>query len=100
MVKRWGPLYVRGVVPARSYPGMTSDVSVADVWNVLVVNESMDEKLAYGIVKTLFEKKADLVAVHQEAANLELSIQYDGGSPIPFHPGAARYFAEKGLKAR
>ena len=60
----------------------------------------MDEKLAYDIVKTLFEKKAELAAVHSEAANLDLASQYEGGSPIPFHPGATRYFAEKGLKPK
>jgi hypothetical protein len=60
----------------------------------------MDEKLVYDIVKTVFEKKADLVAVHSEASNLELSTQYQGGSPIPFHAGAVRYFSEKGLRPR
>jgi uncharacterized protein len=100
LVKKYGPLYVKGSIPAKSYPGQTQDAQVADVWNLLVVNEKMDEKLTYDIVKTIFEKKADLVAVHSEAQNLSLEKQYEGGSPIPFHPGAARYFAEKGLKPR
>jgi TRAP transporter TAXI family solute receptor len=100
LVKKWGPLYVKGVIPPGSYPGQAKDVAVADVWNVLVVNEKMDEKMAHDVVKTLFERKADLVAVHQEAANLNLSAQLDGGSPIPFHPGALRYFAERGIKLR
>jgi uncharacterized protein len=99
MVKKWGPLYVTGKIAAKSYPNQDKDVQVVDVYNLLVVNEKMDEKLAYDITKTLFEKKADLVAVHQEAANLDLAIQYGGGSPIAFHPGAMKYFAEKGLKA-
>jgi uncharacterized protein len=100
LVKKYGPLYVKGVIPAKSYPGQAKDTQVADVWNVLVVNEKMDEKLVYDVVKTLFEKKADLVSVHSEAANLNLSAQYEGGSPIPFHPGAIKYFTEKGLKPR
>src|SRR5215475_10981124 len=100
LVQKYGSLYVKGLIPAKSYPGQTKDAQVADVWNVLVVNEKMDEKLVYDIVKTVFEKKADLVAVHSEAANLELSTQYQGGSPIPFHPGAIRYFAEKGLRPK
>ena len=100
LAKKYGPLYVKGIIKAHSYPLQEKDCQVADVWNVLVVNERMDEKLAHDVVKTLFEKKADLVAVHSEAANLDLAIQLQGGSPIPFHPGAARYFAEKGLKAR
>jgi len=100
LVKKYGPLYVKGIVKAHSYPGQEKDAQVADVWNVLVVNQKMDEKLVHDVVKTLFERKADLVAVHSEAANLDLATQYQGGSPIPFHPGAARYFAEKGVKPR
>jgi TRAP transporter TAXI family solute receptor len=100
LVKKYGPLYVKGVIPAKSYPGQTKDAHVADVWNVLIVHEKMDEKLVYDIVKTVFGKKDDLAAVHSEAANLTISNQYDGGSPIPFHPGAIRYFAEKGLKPK
>jgi TRAP transporter TAXI family solute receptor len=100
LVKKYGPLYVKGVIPAKSYPGQAKDAHVADVWNVLIVHEKMDEKLVYDIVKTVFEKKDDLAAVHSEAANLKLSNQFDGASPIPFHPGALKYFAEKGLKPR
>ncbi len=100
LVKKYGPLYVKGSIPAKSYPGQEKDVSVADVWNLLIVNEKMDQKLAHDVVKALFEKKADLVAVHSEAANLDLSKQYEVGSPVPFHPGAAKYFAEKGLKPK
>jgi len=100
LVKKYGPLYVKGVIPAKSYPGQDKDAHVADVWNVLIVHEKMDEKIVYDIVRTVFEKKDDLAAVHSEAANLKISNQYDGGSPIPFHPGAIRYFAEKGIKPR
>ncbi len=100
MAKKYGPLYVKGTIPAKSYPGQTADAQVADVWNLLVVNEKMDANLAHDIVKALFEKKADLVAVHSEAAHVDLSKQYEVGSPVPFHPGAAKYFAEKGLKPR
>jgi TRAP transporter TAXI family solute receptor len=100
MAKKWGPLYVKGKIPANSYPGQAKDVEVADVWNLLVVNEKMDEKLVHDVVKTLFEKKDELVAVHSEAKNIELANQYGVGSPIPFHPGATKYFSEKGLKPK
>ncbi|MDB5856804.1 MAG: putative periplasmic component, partial [Ramlibacter sp.] len=55
-------------------------------------------KTAYNIVKTIFDKKADLVAVHKEAENFKLESQKTSATPIPFHPGAIRYFAEKGIK--
>jgi hypothetical protein len=100
MVKKYGPLYVKGTIPAGSYPGQAKGAEVADVWNLLVVNEKMDEKLAHDITKALFEKRTDLAAVHSEAKNIELAKQYEVGSPVPFHPGAARYFSEKGLKPK
>jgi hypothetical protein len=100
MVKKYGPLYVKGSIAAKAYPGQEKGVQVADVWNLLVVNEKMDEKLVYDIVKALFEHKKELAAVHAEAGNIELKQQYEVGSPVPFHPGAARYFAEKGLKPK
>ena len=100
LVKKYGPLYVKGTIPAKSYPGQDKAAQVADVWNLLVVNAKMDEKLVYDLVKATFEHKADLVAVHSEANNLELTKQLEIGSPVPFHPGALRYFAEKGLKPK
>ena len=48
--------------------------------------------------ETMFEKKDELVKAHKDAAFLSLDNQLTGGSPIPFHPGALRYFKEKGLK--
>jgi hypothetical protein len=100
LVKKYGPLYVNGTIPARSYPGQDRDAHVADVWNLLVVNEKMDEKLVHDVVKAIFEKKGELAAVHAEGRNLDLAKQYEVGSPVPFHPGAARYFSEQGLKPR
>jgi uncharacterized protein len=100
LVKKYGPLYVKGTIPAGAYPGQAKEAAVADVWNLLVVNEKMDEKLAHDLVKAVFEHKADLAAVHAEAKNLDLARQLEVGSPVPFHPGALRYFAEKGLKQK
>jgi TRAP-type uncharacterized transport system substrate-binding protein len=57
----------------------------------------MSDTMAYNIVKTLFEKKPELVAVHKEAENIDLKNQ-SVGSPLPFHPGAKKYLAEHGVK--
>ena len=66
--------------------------------NILVVHENMDEKTAYNIVKTMFDKRDDLIAAHKEATNLRLNDQKQAATPIPFHPGAAKFYAEKGVK--
>ena len=98
MVKKYGPLYVKDVIPAKTYPGQDTPNQIATVWNVLVADEKMTDQLAYDIVKTIFERKEDLVRVHAEARNLDYKYQTPGAAVIPFHPGARKYFAEKGIK--
>jgi TRAP transporter TAXI family solute receptor len=100
LTKQYGSLYVKGSIPAKAYPGQEKEVQVADVWNLLIVNEKMDEKLAYAITKAVFESKAELASVHSEANNIDPQNQLGGASPIPFHPGALKYFSEKGLKPK
>ena len=97
MNRKWGPLYVKGTIPANTYKGQTADVGNLDVWNLLVADRKMSDEMAYTIVKTLMEKKDELVAVHREAKNITLEAQ-GTGSPIPFHPGARKYFEERGVK--
>lgn len=98
MNKKYGNLYVEDVIPKSTYHGMDADNHQATVMNILVASEKMDDKTAYNIVKTIFEKKPELVAVHKEAENIRLENQKNSASPIPFHPGAVKYFAEKGIK--
>jgi TRAP transporter TAXI family solute receptor len=100
MRKKYGPIYVKNQILANAYPGETSTTTNVDVWNLLVVPEKADEKLVYEIVKTMFEKKDELVKVHKDAAFLSLNNQSSGASPIPFHPGAVRYFKEKGINVQ
>ena len=61
------------------------------------MDAKLPEPLAYDIVKTLFERKEDLVRVHAEAKNFDLKNQTSGAAVIPYHPGAKKYFAEKGV---
>jgi TRAP transporter TAXI family solute receptor len=98
MNKKYGNLYVEDAIPKDVYKGMDADNKQATVMNILVAHESMDDKTAYNIVKTIFDKRDDLIAVHKEAANFKLENQKASASPLPFHPGAVKYFAEKGIK--
>ena len=98
MNKKFGNLYVEDVIPKDTYRGMDADNKQATVMNILVAHEDMDEKTAYNIVKTIFDKRDDLIAVHKEAANFKLENQKAAATPIPFHPGALKFFAEKGVK--
>lgn len=98
MNKKYGQLYIQDAIPKSTYRGMEADNRQATVWNILVTHEKMSDQNAYNIVKTIFDKRDDLIAVHKEAANFRLENQKAASSPIPFHPGAAKYFAERGVK--
>jgi uncharacterized protein len=98
MNKKYGNLYIEDSIPKATYRGMDTDNKQATVMNILVTNASMDDKTAYNIVKTIFDKRQDLINVHKEAENFKLENQKASASPIPFHPGAAKYFAEHGIK--
>ena len=98
MNKKYGNLYVEDAIPKAIYKGMDADNKQATVMNILVTHEKMDDKTAYNIVKTIFDKRTDLIAVHKEAENFRLENQKASASPIPFHPGALKFFAEKGIK--
>ena len=98
MNAKYGGIYSAGVIPAKTYPGQDKDNQITVVQNILVANASMPDKVAYDIVKTFIEHRDDLIAVHGEAKTIELANQTPKNSPIPWHPGAVKYFTEKGVK--
>src|SRR5207247_1145006 len=98
MNRKYGELYVQDVIPKDVYRGMDADNKQATVMNLLVAHQNMDEKTAYNIVKAVFDHKEELVRVHKEAENFKLENQKKEASPIPWHPGAVKYYSEKGIK--
>jgi len=98
MNAKHGNLYAASVIKAGVYPSQDKDNKNTVVWNILVANASLSDEMAYKVVKTMIEKKADLVAVHQEAKSFSLDNQIKSNSSIPWHPGAVKYFAEQGVK--
>jgi TRAP transporter TAXI family solute receptor len=98
MNAKYGDLYAGSTIKSGTYPGQTTDNKNTVVWNILVANAKMSDQDAYNIVKTIFDKKADLVAVHGEAKNFTLENQVKSYSPIPWHPGAVKYMTEHGVK--
>jgi uncharacterized protein len=97
MNAKYGKLYTSSTIKAGAYPGQDKDNAIAEVWNLIVTGDKMSNDDAYAIVKTLVEKKADIVAVHKEAESFSIDNQVQARSPVPFHPGALKYFKEKGV---
>jgi TRAP transporter TAXI family solute receptor len=98
MNEKYGDLYAASTIKSGTYPGQTVDNKNTVVWNILVANANMPDDMAYKIVQTIVDHKADLVAVHQEAKSFSVENQIKSNSPIPWHPGAVKYFNEKGAK--
>ena len=98
MNAKYGGLYTTGVIPAKTYPGQDKDNPIAVVQNILIANAKLPDQVAYDIVRIFIEKRDELVAVHAEAKSIALESQSPKSSPIPWHPGAKKFFAEKGAK--
>ena len=90
------PFYTVYEVPAETYNGQTEAVKTVAVKATLIVSADADEQTVYNITKTIFES-AEKIAV-ESPKGAELSIENaTSGITVPFHKGAAKYFAEKGV---
>jgi hypothetical protein len=98
MIAKYGSIYAPGVIPKATYPGMEADAKGITVWNIMAVNASMDDKLAYDLTRLMLEKREDLAKVHKEALNIKQEWQTSSRLGIPWHPGALKYMKEKGIK--
>ncbi len=97
MNEKYGPLYAEATIPKETYSGMDADNKNITVWNIMAVNADMPEDLAYNLTKLLMEKREDLATVHKEALNVKPELQSTKRAGVPFHPGALKYFKEKGI---
>jgi TRAP transporter TAXI family solute receptor len=97
MNKKYGNLYVQDTIAKSVYRGMDKDNRQATVMNILVANEKMSDQTAYDIVKTIFTSREELIAVHKDTADFKLENQKTAATPIPFHPGAVKYYKERGV---
>jgi len=86
-------LYYKAIIPKGTYQQDT-DVAVVGVAVLLVASETMPEELAHDITRVLFEKQPELATIHPQAKVLSVKTATTG-SPIPFHPGAIRYYRDQ-----
>lgn len=90
-----GAPYIAATVPAGTYQGQDSDVQTVAVVNFLVTHSEVSDETAYQMTKQLFENIPALTAAHKAAENIRIEDAVKG-MPIPLHPGAERYYKEKG----
>ncbi len=95
-VEKIGSPYLAATIPAGTYKGQDADVETAAVGNFLITHEGVSDETAYQMTKQLFENLPDMVAAHNAAKAIDIKKALDG-MPVPLHPGAERYYKEKGL---
>jgi uncharacterized protein len=96
IVDKIGPPFVPVMIPAYTYTGQDKDVPTAAVINYLVTSSAVSDDLAYQMTKSIFESLPELANSHAVGKEIKLDTAAMG-SPVPLHPGAIRYYKEKGL---
>ena len=89
------PSYAKAVIPAGTYEGIDEDIATVAIKATIIANGEVSEEDAYTIVSTIFENAAAITEAHAKGAELDLAYASECG--LPYHPGAAKYFAEKGI---
>ncbi|MHA7885196.1 TAXI family TRAP transporter solute-binding subunit, partial [Nitratireductor rhodophyticola] len=91
-----GAPFIAATIPAGTYEGQSEDVPTLAITNILVTHSDVSDEVAYQMTKQLFENLDDMVAAHAAAKAISAE-NGPKGLPLPLHPGAERYYKEKGL---
>lgn len=91
------PFYTQYKIPAGTYAGQTENVTTVTVKATLIVSADASEEDVYNLTAAIFDNIEAITAENGKGA--ELSIENaTSGMTVPFHAGAAKYFAEKGVE--
>lgn len=90
------PYYTTYQIPAGTYPGQDEPVETITVKATIVVSESLDDDIVYDMTAAIFDHADEIASENAKGAELSLE-NATTGMTIPFHEGAARYYAEHGI---
>lgn len=90
------PYYVRTVLPVGTYKGVNREVKTLAVRAIWATHQDLPEEVAYAVTKALYENTDTLAKVHVKGKEISVKTALESIS-IPLHPGAERYYREKGI---
>lgn len=96
-VKDKYPFYIDSAIPDGSYEGQKGEVKTVAVLASLAVNSDLSEDFVYNLTKSLFENLEELEKTNAKASEIELKKALEGIT-VPVHPGAEKYYKEKGIE--
>jgi TRAP transporter TAXI family solute receptor len=83
-------------VPAGTYPGQDEDIRTAAQPNFLAVRADVEDDVVYEVTKVIFDNLSFLYSVHKATRVMTLDNAVEG-LPVPLHPGAVRFYRERGI---
>ena len=90
------PYYAPLVIPADTYPGQPDPIETITIKATMVVDADLDDEVVYQLTAAIFDHAEEITA--ENAKGAELSVENaTSGIAVPFHAGAAKYFAEHGV---
>ena len=88
--------YPAATIPGKMYTGSDADTKTFGPRATIVTSSKLSDKAAYAIVKAVFDNLNDFKKLHPALENLQPAEMLTGNT-VPYHPGAVKYFKEKGL---
>ncbi|MDE1194845.1 MAG: TAXI family TRAP transporter solute-binding subunit [Pseudomonas sp.] len=95
VAKIGNPAYQSAMIPANTYDGQPEAVATVAITNILVTRADVPDEVAYEMTRLMFDNLTRLGNSHSAAKDIKLETAAKN-LPIPLHPGAERYYKEKG----
>ncbi|QEK11378.1 TAXI family TRAP transporter solute-binding subunit [Crassaminicella thermophila] len=92
------PYYGQFTVPAGLYSKLDKDIKTVGIKSALIASADLDEDLVYELVKSIYENYDEISSSHKALEFVKLEEAIKGLPPVPLHPGAVRYYKEKGIE--
>ena len=96
-IRKKMPEFSDSVIPKGTYKSMAADQKTVGLYNFAIANKSMSDDVAYLVTKTILENNTAMVQGHA-AATETIAANAKANTFLPFHPGAVRYYKEKGIQ--
>lgn len=91
------PVWSRFVIPAETYPGQVKDINTISQPNFLAVTPDLPDDDVYKLLETIYSNLEYLHKMHKATNAIKLD-RAVSGLPIPLHPGAAKFYKDKGIE--
>ncbi len=90
------PFYAKATIPGGLYKGNDDDVQTFGVKATFVTSADVDDEVVYTVVKAVFDNFKRFQGLHPAFANLKEAEMIADGLSAPLHPGAEKYYKERG----